>query len=59
MPEVDPIKFKAFIPPAKSAFQADGDEIRITLAIPKSDRMEGLRMFGMFDKVFEVTVKEY
>ena len=52
------ILFKATIPPIKSAFQADGDVVRVTFEIPKQFRAEGLRLAGMFDRVLNVGVEE-
>ncbi len=52
------IMFKATIPPIKSAFQADGDVVRVTFEIPKQYRNQGLRLAGMFDRVLNIGVEE-
>jgi len=56
--ENEGICFVGYIPNIKSAFQADGDEVRVTLAIPLMFRAQGLKLAEMFDKQLEVMIKE-
>ena len=53
------IEFVCYIPDLKSAFQADVDEVRVMLSIPKIYRSQAMRMADMFEKQLKVTVEEY
>jgi hypothetical protein len=46
------------MPPTKSAFKADNDEVEIILRIPAIFRLQGLQMASMFDKELDVMIKE-
>ena len=57
--EATPIIFVGYLPDLKTAFQADGDEIRIMIAIPQVFREQGMRLAGMFGKQLGVMKKEH
>ena len=49
--------FIASVPQTNSAIKAGGDTCRITIEVPKSDKLEALRIIALDGMVFRVTIE--